>query len=267
MPTINDNKKMWESSYDWSQAGEEWSLPWGGTQNIWDYVLFPRIKAHLPARTIVEIAPGFGRWTQFLRYHCQKLIAVDLSLRCVESCARRFVDSSHVTVVQNDGHSLPLAEDTSVDFVFSFDSLVHADSEALASYLEEIARVLTPDGTAFIHHSNLGQYRNVLTLAGKLPRWMLNTAQKAQLLPHIHWRDATVTAHWFAMATHESGLSVVRQELVNWLNRPAYLLDCFTTLKRSTNLMKRQLLHNRNFMREAEQIRVTHPAKSWSRLP
>lgn len=261
MPTIDQNKSLWESEYDWSHGGDEWSKPWGGTNNVWEYVIFPRIKSFLPARTIVEIAPGFGRWTQFLKNHCQRLIAVDLSSTCADSCTHRFADSPHVVVVQNDGRSIPIAENASVDLVFSFDSLVHVDAETLGVYLREIARVLAPDGAAFIHHSNLGQYRRVLALAGKLPPWALRPAQKAELLPNLHWRDVSVTASWLASACRQSGLSAVSQELVNWLNRPAYLLDCFSTLKRSPGGPE-QVVCNRKFMREAEQIRLAHPTKS-----
>ncbi|SRR6266481_598303 len=256
MPTIDENKRMWESAYDWSEGGDEWSKPWGGSNNVWEYVIFPRIKPFLPARTIVEIAPGFGRWTQFLKQHCQRLIAVDLSSTCVDSCTRRFAEDPHVVVVRNDGRSIPIAENASVDLVFSFDSLVHADGETLGVYLQEMARVLAPNGTAFIHHSNLGQYRTVLALAGKLPRWALRVAHKSDLLPSLHWRDPSVTAGWFASACRQSGLSVVRQELVNWLNRPIYLLDCFTTIHRSPASAE-QVLQNRGFMREAEQIRLS----------
>jgi SAM-dependent methyltransferase len=261
MPTIDQNKSMWESEYDWSHGGDEWSRPWGGTSNVWECVILPRIKSFLPARTIVEIAPGFGRWTQFLKYQCERLIAVDLSSTCVDSCRRRFADYPHVIVVQNNGRSIPIAENESVDFVFSFDSLVHADAEILEVYLREIARVLTPQGAAFIHHSNLGQYRMVLALAGKLPSWALRMAHKAELLPSLHWRDPSVTAGWMARACQQSGLSVKRQELVNWLNRPVYLLDCFTTITRPS-VKARQLFRNRSFMSEAEQIRLSRPAGS-----
>ena len=41
---------------------------------------------------------------------------------------------------------LPMVEESSIDFVFSFDSLVHVEAETLAAYLSELARVLKPDG-------------------------------------------------------------------------------------------------------------------------
>jgi len=46
--------------YDWKQAGEEWSQPWGSSAAQWAGTIFPRIRDCLPVGTILEIAPGFG---------------------------------------------------------------------------------------------------------------------------------------------------------------------------------------------------------------
>jgi hypothetical protein len=47
--------------YDWKEAGEEWSQPWGSSAAQWTGTIFPRIRQCLPAGTILEVAPGFGR--------------------------------------------------------------------------------------------------------------------------------------------------------------------------------------------------------------
>src|SRR5438128_1034565 len=63
--------------YDWKERGEEWSAPWGGSAAQWSGTILPRIRECLPASTILEIAPGFGRWTHYLREHCERLHVVD----------------------------------------------------------------------------------------------------------------------------------------------------------------------------------------------
>ena len=85
---------------------------------------------------------------------------MDVTPKCVEACRQRFADRSGARFEVNDGHSLPMVEDSSIDFAFSFDSLVHVEAETLAGYLGELARVLKPDGVAFLHHSN---YRHLRT--------------------------------------------------------------------------------------------------------
>src|SRR4030095_4890255 len=55
-----------QMKYDWKEAGEEWSQPWGSSAAQWAGTIFPRIRECLPAGTILEIAHGFGRWTHYL---------------------------------------------------------------------------------------------------------------------------------------------------------------------------------------------------------
>src|SRR5207253_6202315 len=94
--------------YDWQEAGEEWSVPWGSSAAQWAGTILPRISDCLPTGTILEIAPGFGRWTHYLKDYCDELWAVDKSSECIEACIQRFaaapdrkstrLNSSHVAI-------------------------------------------------------------------------------------------------------------------------------------------------------------------------
>src|SRR4029077_393830 len=111
MATVDDNLKYWNTMYEWSGGGDEWSASFGGTEALWFFVLFPRIHRFLPSSTILEIAPGFGRWTQFLKLHCQSMIAVDLSESCIEGCKARFASDTPLQFHVNDGRSLAAVPD------------------------------------------------------------------------------------------------------------------------------------------------------------
>ena len=39
-----------------------------------DGTIFPRIRECLPVGTILEIAPGFGRWTHYLKDYCNAAV-------------------------------------------------------------------------------------------------------------------------------------------------------------------------------------------------
>ena len=120
---------MAKPDYEWIAAGEEWSEPWGGSAPQWFGSILPRIQACLPANTILEIASGFGRWSYYLKKHCCHLHLVDPAADCIEACQRRFASDAHLSYHINDGRSLKMISNGSIDFAFSFDSLVHADAE------------------------------------------------------------------------------------------------------------------------------------------
>ena len=189
MPDLEANRDVWSSGWDWSTAGDEWSEWWGGTQALWHGALLPRIHAFVPTGTVLEIAPGFGRWSQYLKTLADRLVLVDMTEQCVENCRRRFAADPHVEAHQNDGRSLAMVEDGAVDFAFSFDSLVHAERDVLHDYLGELARTLAPDGIAFLHHSNIGRHRRAVSIARRVPGRHVGRLMRAGAVVNVKaWR-------------------------------------------------------------------------------
>jgi hypothetical protein len=72
MPTVDENYSAWNERYRWSDQGEEWSQSWGGSEAQWFWAIHPRIHRFLPCEQILEIAPGFGRWTHYLLSYCNR---------------------------------------------------------------------------------------------------------------------------------------------------------------------------------------------------
>jgi ubiquinone/menaquinone biosynthesis C-methylase UbiE len=261
MPTLDENLRVWNDVYDWSGAGDEWSANFGGTEALWFFILFPRIHRFVPAPRILEIAPGFGRWTQFLKTQCQSMIAVDISEKCVEHCEARYASDSHIKFRVNDGTSLSAVADDSIDFVFSFDSLVHAESDVIEAYLSQLARKLTPDGIGFIHHSNIGAYPRRLKLMDhyyRLPgafRRRLLTKEDISALLSINLQAArakSMTAALFREYCQKAGLKCISQETFNW-GRGTCLIDAISVFARQKSRWDKdsRSLENAEFLENA----------------
>ena len=256
MPKLRKLVSKFGNNRTWTDAGNEWSTAWGGADREWFGSILPRILPYLPTQTILEIAPGFGRWTHFLKDHCQKLIAVDINANCIEECRRRFHNDPSMLFYANDGKSLNMVEDASIDFIFSFDSLVHVEADVLDAYLAEFARVLSPLGVAFIHHSNFAE-----CLAGPIANRVAHMPVVRHLLLRTgafgvnrnqHWRAESVSARIFRDLCEKHDLHCARQEMVNWGH--TVLTDCFTTISRD-HARGCEVIENLDFMKEAEKIR------------
>jgi SAM-dependent methyltransferase len=240
MPELSENADYWDGGFHWRHGGDEWSAWWGGPRREWRTTLYPRVEDFLPARRLLEIAPGYGRWTQFLRDHCDELIGIDLSAKCVEACRRRFKRDRRLSFHVNDGKSLAAVQDGTVDFVFSFDSLVHVEHDVMDAYVAEIARVLSHDGVAFLHHSNMAAY---------------TTEEIGQRIPH--WRAGSVSAETVAQSATNVGLNCFRQELVGWGADHGFLNDSFTWIARASTEhdRPRKVVANEAFMEETDRAR------------
>jgi SAM-dependent methyltransferase len=254
MPDVEQNLAIWES-WDWSQEGDEWSAWWGGTPALWYGALLPRIHAFVPTQAILEIAPGYGRWTQYLKDLSERLILVDLAEQCIEHCRGRFSEENNIEYHVNDGRSLEMIEDRSIDFVFSFDSLVHAEAEVLDAYLRQLARKLKPDGIGFIHHSNIGQYRSLSALTRRVPnRLRAPLMRHGALIDISAWRAESMTAQTFAAQCNRAGLEVLSQELISWEHGP-YLIDAISVFApRGSQQRPGRVFKNRAFNRDARRM-------------
>src|SRR3954447_19835934 len=137
MPGVDENRDLWGGTYAWPEAGDEWSASWGGADTQWHASVLPRVQPFLPATTVLEIAPGFGRWTQYLIPLSGRYLGVDLAEAAVQACRERFAGQPAAEFHVNDGRSLAVAADGSVDLAFSFDSLVHVEEDVIGGYLTE----------------------------------------------------------------------------------------------------------------------------------
>jgi SAM-dependent methyltransferase len=257
MPSLDVNRRVW-ATYDWEKKGDEWSHAWGSPSAEWYGTILPRLYPWLPTGTLLEIAPGFGRWTQFLKDVADHLILVDLTERCISACRARFARASNITYHVNDGRSLSMIPDGTIDLAFSFDSLVHVEADVLGAYLAELARKLSPDGIGFIHHSNLGAYparlersRSLVRLCPILERFNPALARVGITAINAHWRAESVTALGFAALCLREGLQCRSQELFPWGSN--LLTDCISVFTRPESRWARtnQVLVSRNFMVEA----------------
>jgi SAM-dependent methyltransferase len=257
VPTVDENLQNWSSTWDWSQRGEEWSHWWGDTPALWYGAILPRIHALVPTGTILEIGPGFGRWTHYLRDLGERLVLVDLTDKCIAHCRERFADTPHIDCHVNDGWSLDMVEDGSVDLVFSFDSLVHVEPQIIDAYLAQLTAKLKPDGVGFLHHSNAGSLRTLTALSRRVPARFFHSLVRRGIAVNLSaWRDEGMTAELFRGQCESAGLRCVAQELISW-ESGAYLIDCLSIFTRKGSRWDRPTRITRNPMFVAEARRMS----------
>jgi len=161
-----EEQRYWNREDIWEKDGHEWSEWYGTTEDIWNKIIFDKIKEFRNKR-ILEIAPGHGRITQYLSVLASQLQIVDLNQNCIDFTKNKLGHHVHSYFV-NDGKTLPV-DDNSQDLVFSYDSFVHMHKNVIEDYVKEISRVLVPGGHSFIHHSNFvgGQDFSFYNIGGR----------------------------------------------------------------------------------------------------
>ena len=195
--TIQNNLKQWDQDYRWLDAGDEWNGQadyCGKDYRDWKSSLIQAlIKPYLSTdNTVLEIAPGHGRWSNEMADHCKKLILIDLSPTCIDICKERFSAKKNIEYIVNNGKKLNGVGDMSVDFIWSFDSFVHMDKKIISSYLAEIKRVLKPGGIAIIHHANRNNrflWLGFIRHWGEVGKQFFKLVSMGRIRDHDGWRS------------------------------------------------------------------------------
>jgi cyclopropane fatty-acyl-phospholipid synthase-like methyltransferase len=92
-----------------------------------------------------------------------------------------------------------------------WDAMVHFSGSELDEYFVEFKRVLKTDGMALVHHSNCAALSSVAR------PWVENPGSRAY-----------VSAEDVRRIAEECGLSIVKQQVIDWSQAN---LDCITILK------------------------------------
>jgi hypothetical protein len=145
--------------------------------------------------------------------------------------------------------------DNTIDFVFSFDSLVHAESDVIQAYLGQLTKKLRSNGVGFIHHSNIGEYKQLFAKTKKLPKLLSRSLIKTGILDTSHGRAFTMTARLFESYCQKADLTCVSQEMINW--RTSRLIDCFSLFTKKESVWSRPVRTTKNgdFMKEVKRIK------------
>jgi SAM-dependent methyltransferase len=212
MPSLEENITGWSDPKVWQRwdLGESWSTEFGNTEIMWNTYIYPRIYRFLKDKDVLEIAPGTGRITQYLLPLSKTYIGYDISDYCVNYCKERFGDKFFL----NDGKSFKNTKENSIDFIFSWDSLVHAEEDIIFNYVEESIRCLRDKGIAFIHHSNL---------------------KKINHTDNPHWRGL-VSGSNVKHHIESLGGSVLLQEFLTWDTENGEYSDCITVFSKKEGL-------------------------------
>jgi SAM-dependent methyltransferase len=164
--TLNKNEKTkyetgwdiysdtWDSSVcnpGLSYLGDEWGFP-ELTDEVINRYVNPNISNN---STVLEIGCGGGKFSEKLAPLCKLLICTDVSEKMLQRAKYRIQRFTNVKFEKLNGLDLHQFESGSIDFIFSFDCFVHIEIEDIYCYLQEIKRVLAPDGAGLLHFANL----------------------------------------------------------------------------------------------------------------
>lgn len=174
---------------------------------------------------VLDFACGRGRMTNIVKDMCKEIICCDSSEEALAFCKNRFEKDNNVlyNISQSDGIHL---ENESIDFIYSWDAMVHFSYKALDFYVNEFYRLLKKGGHAFIHHSNLV---NSEPFEKDRESGIWDGENKSDIWNENVGGRSNISKEDFAFIATKHGFEIISQETIDW---SAKNLDCISIIKK-----------------------------------
>ena len=193
-------KQHWEDDLiNYKKSGKDPSLygySWGDPDSpdnlqsqLGDYLsIKQKLMSKITDNTVVlEIGTLGGKWTRYMS-HAKKIICVDINEYFITYVKQLFPEA---TILKMDfyvceGNELNGVSNSSVDLIFTMDTLVRVEKEYIYDYFKEMHRVLKKGGEIIAHLPNND-------LPGSASRWFtLMRTEEIQRLAENYFCEFTI---------------------------------------------------------------------------
>lgn len=108
-------------------------------------------------KVVLDAACGEGYGSNILAQSAKDVLGLDIDQETVEWAKNKYRDRRNLKFMQGSIAKLPI-EDSSIDVVVSFETIEHVDAEIQRCYLQEIKRILKPEGFLVMSTPNKSIY-------------------------------------------------------------------------------------------------------------
>jgi ubiquinone/menaquinone biosynthesis C-methylase UbiE len=152
VPSIEESARAvaapWKESAYYDDA-ERWMQVFWRAETI-----FRRLFDTLDLGTVLELACGHGRHSEYIAARCGSLILMDIHRENIDYCRQRLQSFGNIEYHVNNGYDFHPVASNSLTSIFCYDAMVHFSPDLVQSYLQDTGRVLVSGGHALFHHSN-----------------------------------------------------------------------------------------------------------------
>ena len=136
-------------------SNDIYGLEWGDPDVV-EPLKFIRDRYVLPyinnTKYALEIGPGGGRWTRYM-LDFKKLYVIDYHPELLEELKNNF-KKSNMEFIKNNGTDFPGVKDDSIDYLSSFGTFVHLETNLIEAYLANMKPILKQGANVIIQYSD-----------------------------------------------------------------------------------------------------------------
>lgn len=223
--SVDDRRKMTPANVDWDAYYDAVEK---GASSQFQGFFKPKLDEYNLINSdsrVLDFACGRGRMANIFKDICKEVICCDSSTEALEFCKKRFKGNNNVLYNISKAEGIQL-ESESLDFIYSWDAMVHFSYKSLDFYINEFHRLLKNGGYAFVHHSNLV---NSEPFDKDKESGIWDGTSKSDIWNENIGYRSNISKEDFAFIAQKHGFEIISQEAIDW---SAKNLDCISIIKK-----------------------------------
>lgn len=169
------------------------------------------LQQFVAGKRVLDIACGEGYGSRLMADVAESVVGIDISEETITYAASKYI-RSNLAFYSGSAAAIPLEGHALFDVVVSFETIEHLDQDSQHKFMQEVKRLLRPDGVFFVStpnkllYSDIPNYRNEFHIKEFYPQEFVTFLKPA--FDHVHVVGQKVYPISYIWPFDENGTSV-----------------------------------------------------------
>ena len=109
---------------------------------------------------VLDLGCGYGRFIEFYVPLASFVYGIEITDYIIDICKTKFAGIKNVKFIKNNGYSLKMIDDNSIDLVSCYAVFQHIPRKATYSYFKEFSRILSSYGEIIVQFQGVENNNN-----------------------------------------------------------------------------------------------------------
>ena len=116
------------------------------------------IRELVKGKKVLDAACGEGYGSHLLSQTADSVLGIDIDQKTIEHAKRKYCGSTNLSYEQASVSDMSIVPSNSMDVIVSFETIEHIDEKCQKMFLNEISRILKPDGLLIMSTPDKKEY-------------------------------------------------------------------------------------------------------------
>ena len=179
------------------------------------------VKELVRDKIVLDAACGEGYGSQILSRTAACVLGIDIDVETIDRARNKYGESKKLSYRQASVTDLSIVPSASIEVVVSYETIEHIDGESQIKFLDEIARVLKPDGILIMSTPDKREYSDKYHYHNKFHIKEFYVSDFLDFL-HVKFQNVKLYNQYLEVASFVDNPDEVLERIQYCINREEY---------------------------------------------